>query len=125
MLETTELGWWGVAIANPFGAGVGLYDESLDGSWLLYALYLTNWINLLLLMFNVLVPMFPLDGGRILQALLWRKFGYVRSMRFAVRSGYVGAIVLALGYTILVAWMETDELNNPRQPAEEAEAEAG
>jgi predicted PurR-regulated permease PerM len=38
---------------------------------------------------------------------------------------FLGAIVLALGYTILVAWMETDELNNPRQPAEETEAEAG
>jgi predicted PurR-regulated permease PerM len=35
---------------------------------------------------------------------------------------FIGAIVLALGYEILVAWMETDELNNPRQPAEEAEA---
>ncbi len=35
---------------------------------------------------------------------------------------FLGAIVLALGYTILVAWMETDELNNPRQ---EVEAEAG
>ena len=28
---------------------------------------------------------------------------------------FIGAIVLALGYEILVAWMETDELNNPRQ----------
>jgi len=35
---------------------------------------------------------------------------------------FLGAIVLALGYTILMAWMETDELNNPRQPAEEVEA---
>ena len=35
---------------------------------------------------------------------------------------FLGAIVLALGYTIMVAWMETDELNNPRQPAEEVEA---
>jgi len=35
---------------------------------------------------------------------------------------FLGAIVLALGYEILMAWMETDELNNPRQPAEEAEA---
>lgn len=35
---------------------------------------------------------------------------------------FVGAIVLALGYQILMAWMETDELNNPRRPAEEAEA---
>ena len=35
---------------------------------------------------------------------------------------FIGAIVLALGYEILTAWMETDELNNPRRPAEEAEA---
>ena len=35
---------------------------------------------------------------------------------------FIGAIVLALGYQILMAWMETDELNNPRQPADEAEA---
>ena len=36
---------------------------------------------------------------------------------------FIGAVVLALGYQILMAWMETDELNNPRQP--EANAEAG
>jgi predicted PurR-regulated permease PerM len=30
---------------------------------------------------------------------------------------FLGAVVLALGYQILVAWMETDELNNPRQSA--------
>ena len=36
---------------------------------------------------------------------------------------FVGAIVLALGYQILMAWMETDELNNPREPAAEAEAD--
>jgi predicted PurR-regulated permease PerM len=35
---------------------------------------------------------------------------------------FIGAIVLALGYQILMAWMATDELNNPRQPADEAEA---
>lgn len=32
---------------------------------------------------------------------------------------FVGAIVLALGYTILTAWMETDEVNNPRQAVAE------
>jgi predicted PurR-regulated permease PerM len=35
---------------------------------------------------------------------------------------FIGAIVLALGYQILMAWMVTDELNNPRPPADEAEA---
>jgi len=36
---------------------------------------------------------------------------------------FIGAIVLALGYQVLMAWMETDELNNPRQLAAEAEAD--
>jgi predicted PurR-regulated permease PerM len=35
---------------------------------------------------------------------------------------FIGAVVLAFGYEILKAWMETDEVNNPRQPAEGAEA---
>ena len=46
----------------------------------------------------------------------------------AILSGiiglFVGAVVLALGYEILKAWMATDELNNPKQldiePAEDA-----
>lgn len=29
---------------------------------------------------------------------------------------FIGAVVLALGYEILMAWMETDELNNPKPP---------
>ena len=37
---------------------------------------------------------------------------------------FIGAIVLALGYEILKAWMETDELNNPKQPAAEQAVEA-
>jgi len=37
---------------------------------------------------------------------------------------FIGAIVLAMGYKILMVWMETDELNNPRQLAAEAEVEA-
>ena len=34
---------------------------------------------------------------------------------------FIGSTVLALGYQIMIAWMETDELNNPRQPAEDAD----
>ena len=33
---------------------------------------------------------------------------------------FIGAVVLALGYEILKAWMATDELNNPKQAAEDA-----
>jgi len=33
---------------------------------------------------------------------------------------FLGAVLLALGYEILSSWMETDELNNPKEPAAEA-----
>jgi peptide/nickel transport system permease protein len=48
--------------------------------------------------------MFPLDGGRIVQALLWPRMGYARSMKIACRSGLVGAV--ALGFCALL-WDST------------------
>ncbi|MFO0973035.1 MAG: site-2 protease family protein [Phycisphaerae bacterium] len=52
-------------------------------------------INYGLILFNLL-PMFPLDGGRLLQAALWPRLGFVRSMRFATSAGMVGAIGLGM-----------------------------
>lgn len=63
--------------------------------WMRFA-YLFASMNMLLLLFNVLLPLFPMDGGRIVQALLWSKMGYVKSMRIAVRIGYIGAILLGV-----------------------------
>jgi len=82
--------WWGVAIPNPLDLTL---PAEVSEPWLLMALYLLNTVSLILLLFNLL-PIFPLDGGRILQTLLWPRIGYVRSMRYAVRVGYVGAICL-------------------------------
>jgi len=39
---------------------------------------------------------------------------------FGIIGLFIGAVVLALGYEILKAWMATDELNNPKQAAEDA-----
>ncbi len=84
--------WWGVAIPNPLSPTL---PAEVSAPWLLMALYLLNTVSLILLLFNLL-PIFPLDGGRILQTLLWPKIGYVRSMRYAVRAGYIGAICLLI-----------------------------
>ena len=84
--------WWGVAIPNPFRL---LLPLDIASSWILMALFFANAVSLILLLFNLL-PIFPLDGGRIMQSLLWPKYGYTRSMRFAVRAGYVGAIGLVI-----------------------------
>jgi len=55
-------------------------------------------INLLLALFNLL-PGAPLDGGRMLQAILWRRYGdKTRATVGAARAGQVlGFVLIALG----------------------------
>jgi Zn-dependent protease len=50
-------------------------------------------LSYLLLLFNLL-PIYPLDGGQMVQALIWPYTGYVRSMNFATMTGMVGAAIL-------------------------------
>ena len=61
-----------------------------------YQFTVTLWyIDLVLLLFNML-PIFPLDGGQILQSLLWFFFGYARSLMIAASLGLVGVAALIL-----------------------------
>jgi Zn-dependent protease/DNA-directed RNA polymerase subunit RPC12/RpoP len=57
-------------------------------------LYTIASINLGLLLFNML-PIYPLDGGQIVQALLWFVIGRARSLMVAAVLGIIGAIGLA------------------------------
>lgn len=86
--------WLGVAVPNPFGLA-GLVRDRDAAGWLELSVLLTNYIAWVLLLFN-LIPMYPLDGGRILQAILWKRQGYARSMRSACRAGFVGAVLLGI-----------------------------
>lgn len=52
-------------------------------------------INIGLLKFNLL-PVYPLDGGQIVQSLLWFVVGRERSLRIAAAIGLVGVGVIAV-----------------------------
>jgi Zn-dependent protease/predicted RNA-binding Zn-ribbon protein involved in translation (DUF1610 family) len=63
------------------------------------------YINVGLLLFNVL-PIYPLDGGQILQSLLWFVIGRIWSLRVATVIGLFGAAGLAvLGFTSGDTWL--------------------
>ena len=64
-----------------------------------------NVINLVLLIFNVL-PIYPLDGGKIVWALLWFVMGRARSLMVAVILGFIGvAGVVILALVIQSVWL--------------------
>lgn len=76
-------------------AGLGLGLGAATGS---FALATLGTINLVIAIFN-LIPALPMDGGRILRALLTRKLDYVRATDVAVtvaRVAAIGFVVLGL-----------------------------
>lgn len=72
----------------------------------LYDLITTIWfINILLLCFNIL-PIYPLDGGKILWSLLWFFMGRARSLLVACWIGIV-AVVIGIIYLVVYAIGDT------------------
>jgi Zn-dependent protease len=64
-----------------------------------------TYINAGLLFFNIL-PIYPLDGGQILGALLWFVIGRARSMMITAGIGLVGVAALGLwALTIQSLWL--------------------
>ena len=74
----------------------GLYQTVPDLSRLLGTILV---IDLVLFAFNIL-PVYPLDGGKILWSLLWFIFGRARSLMIATVLGFIGVI----GFIGLAFW---------------------
>ncbi|WP_037885578.1 site-2 protease family protein [Streptomyces viridochromogenes] len=79
-------------------AGIGL--DALSG-WAVPAAVLIwlGWVNLILAVFNLL-PAAPLDGGRVVQALMWWRTGdQDRAERASARAGQaLGILLIGLGW---------------------------
>ncbi|MCK4872583.1 MAG: site-2 protease family protein [Phycisphaerales bacterium] len=92
---------WSLSIANPLSLGDSLWAlHKTEPAWWVILLWWLNAVSLILLLFNLL-PMFPLDGGRIVQTALWKRIGYARSMRIAVTTGFAAAIVLGIAALVV------------------------
>lgn len=78
------------------GAARAIGQASTD-PWTAMLLWL-GYINLMLAVFN-LIPGYPLDGGRVLRAIIWWKTGNAdRSTRLAARTGQIVAFgFIAIG----------------------------
>ncbi|MCB9851627.1 MAG: M50 family metallopeptidase [Phycisphaerales bacterium] len=90
-----------VALVPITWLAVYLYEPraaQYDGD-VLYFLKMVFQINLVLLIFNML-PIYPLDGGKVVWSLLWFFIGPSRSLTIASYLGFVG-VAAGLGFAVM------------------------
>jgi stage IV sporulation protein FB len=96
----TSIGLGVAALGLALARGHALTVDLLTGDWLLRF----AWLNLLLGVFNLL-PAFPLDGGRVLRALLERSRDVESATRVATRIGHALAAGLIVAGLLLDLWL--------------------
>ena len=86
---------------NPLPGSRSAIPVAFTVDYYLWWIFTISWA---LLLFN-LIPAMPLDGGRMLQTLLWFKLGFYRSMLIATVVGMCASVLMALyGLTGINSW---------------------
>ena len=81
----------GMVSLSPFNHTAPFQSVNSAGFYVFWLFY----VSYVMLLFNLL-PIFPLDGGQMLQSILWPKLGYYRSMHTACIVGMTGSVMLGL-----------------------------
>jgi Zn-dependent protease len=92
-----------VVIAGVLGfgiAGMAALGFDLDGSLSMRFLSVLLAMNIFMIVFNM-IPAFPMDGGRVLRAILANSLGLLEGTRVAVAVGTVAAIGMGLAGAFL------------------------
>ncbi|NBS52873.1 MAG: hypothetical protein EBS96_09730 [Spartobacteria bacterium] len=98
-----------VAIAGGLWVVLFLFPNLLDKAHPVSSEILPNLmtINLALLAFNM-IPAFPMDGGRVLRALLAMKLNYLKATKIAARTGQAfaaGFVLVGLGWNPMLIFI--------------------
>ncbi len=84
-------------IFNPLSIGTAVGEVQLRSGttpWWLVAVWSMYAVNLILLGANLLIPMFPLDAGSLLQAMIWKSMGQMKALWISVHVGMIAAVGL-------------------------------
>lgn len=79
--------------------GTEIIPQEVYNAIFQYPLFALFWVNFMLGAFNLFVPALPLDGGRVLRALLSTRLGYYRAtMAASVLSKIISGLLFIIGF---------------------------
>jgi Zn-dependent protease len=70
------------------------YDRFVAPGWIVWA-YRIFWLNWALFLFNML-PAYPLDGGQLLQAIVWARTDHRRGVVVSAYTGFAFAVIFLI-----------------------------